>query len=145
MFGFQIILLACIIAISLPKPQSNGWLKFQVPSVNTRSAWSGYALLEHMKTKTLICFNLSGNKEHNDSVICQVDSLVRVLYKNNDTIHAISVHFSAGSTYGQFVRLVNTMKTELVPYYALWEDDFYTWRVLKPKPGKTGKIEPLYM
>jgi len=125
--AFQILLLLTIMQLLMGPPRK-GTLRFSLPSLDSSSRYSEYALLKRLKHKHITQVNLTGDSTLDEPLLSYVATSIRLMHQNNDTMEVIKVHFSKNCTYGQFVRLVNTMLLQQQRYYTFVEDDFYIFQ-----------------
>ena len=124
--------------LSLPSDKSSSKkpIIFSMPSLMRQ--WQK----EH---RQFVQFNLTGDTEYDALTFCGIAYATRNSLESDDFTHIIKVHFNAGCTYGQFVRLCSIMRDIGQRRYAYDDDDFYIWQMPETASRATTEIEPFVL
>ncbi|MBE8728022.1 hypothetical protein [Flavobacterium hungaricum] len=82
----------------------------------------------------IIDFNNSLNLEHKK--IKNLQFALRKLNKENDTVNGIKIHLDKKAKYEVYVKVLEILELEKMPYYMPYKDDFLVLMMPKPKKSK---------
>ena len=85
---------------------------------------------EEIKTRNFIQFNLTGTRSDKEK-FRRIQSLVKSIKINKDTLSGVQVHFSARINYSTVVELFDVLEKEKHSTYLLCEDDIWIYFRLK--------------
>ncbi len=97
----------------------------------------------------IVCFNNSLDLERKK--INELELALRKLRKENDTVNGIKIHLGKKLKYEMYVRILEILQVEDMPYYLQDKDDFLVMMMPKPKLKNKPELpifvcgyEPLY-
>ena len=115
-------------------------LRLSVPSDDNspdQYKFSRYAVKAALKGKKINTVYLSDDRKLNSKKLDFIANEGLKLKYYNDTTQIIKVHFTVGTTYGEFVQLVNIMNRDGHKSYVWLDDDFYILGEPPPDPHVT--------
>jgi hypothetical protein len=94
--------------IDLTLPDDEVFLEYKVPSLR--------------KYKE---FDFNGSKSNEKKNLNELHFFLRKLVKESDTINGAKVHLGSKTHYDVFINVIDIIKTEKVPTWGLFKNDFY--------------------
>lgn len=120
-----------------------GVIKFYSPSDSAMTE----KFLAIKRNYRIIDFNNSLDVEHKK--INNLQFALRKLNKENDTVNGIKIHFDKKAKYEVYVKVLEILELEKMPYYMQYKDDFLVLMMPESKKSKVRSfvcgLQYLYM